>query len=79
MLCKNWLFQINLAHHSWWYTFPNPSIFFFFFWYRASNVAMAPSMVESYLNQGIGPIPGVSTVYEEADSIYVVAKAINLK
>ena len=40
---------------------------------------MAPSMVESYLNQGIGPIPGASTVYEEADSIYVVAKAINLK
>ena len=33
-----------------------------FFGYRASNVAMAPSMVESYLNQGIGPIPGVSTV-----------------
>ena len=34
--------------------------FFTFFGYRASNVAMAPSMVESYLNQGIGPIPGVS-------------------
>jgi hypothetical protein len=26
----------------------------------ASNVAMAPSMVESYLNQGIGPIPGAT-------------------
>jgi len=52
--------KINLAH-SWWYTFTNlPIFFFFFFGYRASNVAMAPSMVESYLNQGIGPIPGAT-------------------
>ena len=31
-----------------------------FIYRAASNVAMANPMVDSYLNQGIGPIPGVS-------------------